>query len=73
MKQRKYNVIITEIDPSIPRVMRLLKTSSLDHAINVADKMKSKLRLKLACFHQTIVVVTYDGCGYVDSVDYVPN
>lgn len=75
MGKRVYNIIITEFDPSLPKIMRLLKTTSLDHAIEVADRMKNKLRNSLDAIGQTIVVVSFDRCdgSYIERLEHVTN
>lgn len=75
MGKRVYNIIITEFDPSLPKIMRLLKTTSLDHAIEVADKMKNKLRNSLDAIGQTIVVVSFDrrDGSYIERLEHVTN
>ena len=75
MGKRVYNIIITEFDPSLPKIMRLLKTTSLDHAIEVADRMKNKLRNSLDAIGQTIVVVSFDrrDGSYIERLEHVTN
>lgn len=60
MKNTIYNIIVTEFDPGIPKVKRLSKTTSLDNAIVLADKIKERFRDLLVQLDQCIVVVSYD-------------
>lgn len=73
MEARTYNVIVTEFEPGLPKIMRLLKTKNFDRAIEIADKMKARLGKSLEELGQTIVVVSFsrhDGqCR--ESLDYI--
>lgn len=73
MEARTYNVIVTEFEPGLTKIMRLLKTKNLDRAIEIADKMKARLGRTLEELGQTIVVVSFDRrdgqCR--ESLDYI--
>lgn len=60
MKNTIYNIIVTEFDPGVPKVKRLSKTTSLDNAIILADKIKERFHDLLIQLDQCIAVVSYD-------------
>lgn len=73
MEARTYNVIVTEFEPELPKIMRLLKTKNFGRAIEIADKMKVRLGKTLEELGQTIVVVSFerhDG-QCLESLDYI--
>ena len=73
MEARTYNVIVTEFEPGLPKIMRLLKTKNIDRAVEIADKMKTRLGRTLEELGQTIVVVSFDHRDgqCLESLDYI--
>lgn len=73
MEARTYNVIVTEFEPGLPKIMRLLKTKNIDRAVEIADKMKARLGRTLEELGQTIVVVSFDHSDGQcrESLDYI--